>query len=117
MTCTKTKRVLLWSVFGLVIVTATALGAKVWLSVPKPPTSITEQSPENRSCEERYGPHAIWNGTARSVFDEANNEQLIPNCSCAEGYQWINTDGTIGLTLADGSSYNIIDGPGECVRQ
>ena len=103
-------------IIGLVVIAASVFVA-TRLYTPTPPTSITEQSQENRSCEGRYGSHAIWNETARSVFDEENNEQLIPNCSCDDSYEWFNTDGTIGLTLDDGSSYNIIDGPGKCVAQ
>lgn len=66
----------------------------------------------NRSCVKRWGQHAIWNGTSRST----DNEQLIPNCSCDDGYDWLNTDGSIGVTLGT-SVFNMIDGPGTCVVQ
>ena len=65
----------------------------------------------NRSCQALWGPHAVWAGAARSVFDEAGNEQLIPRCKCDKGYEWLNTDGTIG-----GKSIPfVIDGSGKCV--
>lgn len=70
----------------------------------------------NRECQALRGPHAVWNGTARSVFDEAGNEQLIPNCKCDKGYEWLNTDGTIGVTSGT-MVFNMIGGPGRCVVQ
>lgn len=69
----------------------------------------------NRKCRARLGSHAVWSGTARSDFDEAGNEELVPNCSCDDGFEFLNTDNTIGLTLDDGTVFNIIDGPGRCV--
>lgn len=147
-----TKRV----VVGLIIIAATALGAKAWLVVPTPSTSTELTTAElyqeevaeairtcgvygkpqeertteidgtvpleeciqvNRKCRALRGPHAVWNGSARSDFDEAGNEELIPNCSCDKGYEWLNTDGTIGITMDDGSVWNIIDGPGRCVAR
>lgn len=156
MTYRTIKHVLKWSVIGLAIIAATALGAKAWLSVPTPPTStaltvdeIYQQEVEeairtcgvygkpmeertteidgtvpledciqvNRSCRARLGSHAVWSGTVRSDFDEAGNEQLIPNCSCDDGFEFLNTDGSIGITMDDGSVWNIIDGPGKCVAR
>ncbi len=79
------------------------------------PLVATDCIEPNRSCEERLGPHAVWSGTARSIFDEAGTEDLIPNCSCDYGYEYLN--GTTGLTLDDGSVFNITDGPGQCVER
>lgn len=50
----------------------------------------------NRECQADWGPHAVWSGTSRSTFDEAGTEKLVLNCSCDKGYEWLNTDGTIG---------------------
>jgi|GEM_PF-5019973 len=71
----------------------------------------------NRKCQALWGDHSVWNGTARSDFDEAGNEQLIPNCKCDKSYEWLNADGTVGITMDDGRVFNIIDGHGKCVKQ
>lgn len=68
----------------------------------------------NRECRARLGPHAVWSGTARSVFDEAGTEDLILNCKCDKGYEWLNPDGSIGVTSGT-MVFNMIDGPGRCV--
>ena len=150
------KKSLLLSLVGIAVVTATALGAKTWLAVPEPPTSIAPTADEiyqeevaeairtcgvygkpqedriseidgtipledciqvNRECRARLGDHAVWSGTARSVFDEEGNEELIPNCSCDSGFEYLNTDSTVGITMDDGSVFSIIDGPGRCVAR
>ena len=67
----------------------------------------------NRSCQADWGPHAVWSGSARSTFDEAGTEKLVLNCSCDKGYEWLNTDGTIGGKIIP----FIIDGLGRCVVQ
>lgn len=71
---------------------------------------------ENRSCQALWGAHAVWSGASQSTFDEAGTEHMVPNCSCDKGYEWLNTDGTIGVTSGT-SVFNIIDGPGRCVAQ
>lgn len=63
----------------------------------------------NRSCVRRWGPHAVYDGAT-----DSNNLNI---CACDANYEWLNIDGTIGITLRDGSVFNIIDGLGRCVVQ
>ena len=45
----------------------------------------------NRSCERRWGPHAVWGG-----LSDSDN---VPICVCDTGYQWA------------------VDGSGKCVAR
>ena len=71
---------------------------------------------ENKSCQAIWGPHSVWSGMSQSTFDEAGKETLVPNCKCDKGYEWLNIDGTIGVTSGT-SVFNMIGGPGKCVVQ
>ena len=135
----KTRRVLLWSVFGLVIIAATALGAKEWLSVPTPQIStaneelavaqrvcdkankisegLTNDPPfvaidciePNRECEKRWGQHSVWAG--------ASDGSNTPICSCDQGFMWRNNDGTLGTSYGTNETFSFISAPGRCIKQ
>ena len=128
---------------GLIIVAATALGAKAWLSVPPPPVPTTSTADElyqqelavaQRTCNKVN--LIIGEGTVEGPFTveeciepnkkcqerwgqhvvwagAANGE--VPVCSCDEGYIWNNNDGTTGTSYGPGLTLDTISASGRCV--
>jgi len=140
------KRFVLVSIVGLLIIAATVLVASQWLYTPQPPLIPAPTSAElyqeelavaqrtcdkvnrmigggsvggpltaeeciepNRSCVKRRGPHAVWAGAA-------DGDNVII-CSCADGYEWLNTDGTKWTSYSTGVTLTVISAPGECVAR
>lgn len=74
-----------------------------------PPLTVADCIAANQDCEQRWGAHSVWAGSS-----DANN---LPTCSCDEGYQWLNNDGTIGTSYGPGENYDFISGPGRCIAR
>lgn len=104
MTFQNVKRI----VVGLLIVAAVALGA-VWLAALALSTSsVLAEADQN--CRDRWGDkNVIWAG--------ASDSELAPICSCAKGYIWQNSDGTVGTSFGTSGAYDFISAPGRCIEQ
>ena len=73
------------------------------------PLTAEECIEPNRSCQRRWGSHSVWAGAA-------DGDNVII-CSCADGYEWLNTDGTKWTSYSTGVTLTVISAPGECVKQ
>lgn len=131
---------------GLVIIAATALGAKTWLVVPTPPLIQAPTADElyqeeivvaQRTCdkvnriigdgtveglftaEECIGPNrsCVKRRGPHAVWAGAADSDNVPICSCDEGYIWVNIDGTTGISYGPGVTLDTISAPGRCVAR
>lgn len=82
--------------------------AKIIAAGSEPEITIEECLEENARCENQLGQNAVWTGPAPGGF---------PTCTCDEGYNWLNDDGTTGTSYGPGLTLDTISAPGRCVAQ